>query len=94
MATSTLKNRGSRNQVGTFGAPFPVGGSAFAFLQSDAALTRPNNTTAYAANQGVGSSGSCLFKWTDLFKRPGGLVAVCAARLAVCGSADLHTAVG
>lgn len=47
-------------------------GAAVVWQAADASLTRPGNATPYAANQGIGASGSCLFKFTGLFRNAGG----------------------
>lgn len=48
-----------------------VGGIANPWVAADANLTRPNNATAYAAHQGMGSGASCLFKWSNIFRTKG-----------------------
>ena len=45
-----------------------VGGVANVWQPADASLRRPGNTTAYAANQAVGSGQSALFKFTGFFR--------------------------
>jgi hypothetical protein len=52
------------NQSSLFGQHFvgQVGGLSNVWQAADQSLTRPGNTTAYAANNAIGSSGSALFK--------------------------------
>lgn len=47
-------------------------GRSSAWQACDTALTRPANTTAYAANKAIGSSSSTLFKFTNWFSEAGG----------------------
>src|ERR1700729_367613 len=47
-----------------------VGGVANAWQNADQTLTRPANTTAYAANQALGSSASAIFSFGDLVNYP------------------------
>lgn len=48
-----------------------AGGMSTGWVAADASLTRPANTTAYATNGALGSSGATLFKWTGLFRKKG-----------------------
>lgn len=48
-----------------------MGGLANVWTAADAALTRPANATAYAANQAIGSATAVLFKFSGFFRCPG-----------------------
>jgi hypothetical protein len=63
--------------------PFPpvTALSLVVWAAADAALTRPNNATAYAAHQGIGSGSSCIFKWSDCFRTNGGTGLLTGLRL-------------
>jgi hypothetical protein len=47
-----------------------VGGTANVWQAADQTLTRPANTTAYAANEALGSSASVIFSFGDLVNYP------------------------
>ncbi len=63
-----------------------LGGEAKVWQAADAALTRPANTTAYAAHGGVGSSSSCIFKFTNFFRKNGNTGLLTGLRLMASGS--------
>lgn len=58
-----------------------TGGASNVWQPADAALTRPANTTAYANHNSIGSSTSCLFKFTSFFRIKGGSGLLTGARL-------------
>jgi hypothetical protein len=60
-----------------------VGGFGQSWIASDNGLTRPANTTAYAAQQALGSANSCLFKWTNFFQMKGQTGVLVGLRLVV-----------
>jgi len=62
------------NQSSLFGQNFvgQVGGLSNVWQAADQSLTRPANTTAYAANNAIGSSSSTLFKFSGFFRARGG----------------------
>jgi hypothetical protein len=62
------------NQSGLFGQHYvgQVGGLSNIWQAADQSLTRPANTSAYAANNAIGSSSSALFKFTSFFRVRGG----------------------
>jgi hypothetical protein len=62
------------NQSGLFGHQFvgQVGGLSNVWQAADQSLTRPANSTAYAANNAIGSSSAALFKFTGFFRVRGG----------------------
>jgi hypothetical protein len=58
-----------------------VGGISNVWQPADSALTRPANTTAYAANQAIGSSTTVLFKFSGLFRANGGSASLTGLRV-------------
>jgi hypothetical protein len=48
-----------------------AGGMASGWVAADFSLTRPNNTTAYAANQALGNASVVLYKFTGFFRATG-----------------------
>lgn len=58
-----------------------VGGAANVYQPADASLTRPNNTTAYANHNAVGSGTAALFKFSNFFRVKGGSGLLRSARL-------------
>ena len=58
-----------------------VGGVSNVWQPADSALTRPANTTAYAANQALGSSTTALFKFSGFFRANGGSALLTGLRL-------------
>ncbi len=71
-----------------------VGGVSNVWQSADASLTRPNNTTAYSANQAVGSSTSALFTFSGFFRAPGGSGLLTGLRLVASGSGIATTNMG
>jgi hypothetical protein len=58
-----------------------LGGAANVWQAADAALTRPNNTTAYAANGALGSASSAVFRFGAFFRVAGSSGLLTGARL-------------
>lgn len=58
-----------------------VGGIASGWQAADASLARPNNATAYAANQTIGSSTAVLLTFTNFFRQKGSTGILIGARL-------------
>ncbi len=58
-----------------------VGGVANVWQPADAALTRPNNTTAYAAGEAIGSAAAVVFSFTKFFRASGSSGLLTGARL-------------
>lgn len=50
-----------------------IASSAADFLWADAARTRPNNATPYAANKTIGDASASVFTFTDFFREQGGI---------------------
>lgn len=68
---------------------FPVARVAIA---ADSSLTRPANVTAYAANQGVGSGSTCIFKWTNFFSASGSKTGLLTGLRVVAAAASIGVA--
>lgn len=58
-----------------------LGGAANVWQPADSSLTRPNNATAYSANQVVGSSAVGIFTFTKFFRGKGSSGLLTGARL-------------
>jgi hypothetical protein len=58
-----------------------VGGLSNVWQLADSALTRPANTTAYAANQAIGSNTTALFKFSGFLRANGGSALLTGLRL-------------
>lgn len=61
---------------------------------ADAALTRPGNATAYADKKAVGSSSSCLFTFSDFFRRKGASALLLGAKLEIYKSGGISVPSG
>ena len=62
------------------------GGKATVWQAADQTLTRPANTTAYAAGNAIGSSSSVVFSFTNFFWQPGSSGILTGLRWVVNGS--------
>lgn len=58
-----------------------AGGCSNVYQPADAALTRPNNTTAYANHNAIGSTTTALFKFSNFFRMKGSSGQLRSARL-------------
>jgi hypothetical protein len=72
----------------------PVSAPPSALAYADAARTRPNNTTAYAASQYIGDAADSYFKWTSLFRVNGGTGYLNELRLFVSKSGGVTVPAG
>jgi hypothetical protein len=71
-----------------------VGGVATVWQPCDANLTRPSNTTAYAAGEGMGSSASIVFSFTNFFRAPGSSALLTGLRFVMNASGILTSNAG
>jgi hypothetical protein len=62
------------------------GGYSIVWREADGIKTRPTNTLAYAANQLIGASGDCIFKFTDFFRKPGNTGRLTGLRMTAQGN--------
>lgn len=63
-----------------------VGGHSIVWKEADGTKTRPNNTTAYAANQAIGATADVIFKWTSFFRKNANTGTLTGLRVTVAGS--------
>lgn len=71
-----------------------VGGISNVWQACDATLTRPNNTSAYAANGLIGSSSAALFKFSNFFRAKGATGLLTGLRLVASVSGIATTNMG
>lgn len=65
-----------------------------ALIAPDADLTRPANTTAYAANYSIGTASNCLLTYSSFFEAVGDNHLLTNARLIIQGSATVSVPSG
>lgn len=71
-----------------------AGGVANVWQASDATLTRPANTTAYASGGAIGSNLSAIFKFTGVFRQVSNTGLLTGLRLVASGASIATTNMG
>lgn len=71
-----------------------IGSSSDYNVAPDADLTRPANTTAYAANNSIGSSSNCLLTYSNFFEAAGDSHLLTEAALVISGAATVSVPSG
>lgn len=65
-----------------------------ALISPDSDITRPANTTAYAANNSIGTASNCLLTYSSFFEAAGDNHLLTNARLIIQGSATVSVPSG
>lgn len=71
-----------------------IGSNAEYRIAPDADITRPANTTAYAANYSIGSASNCLMTFSNFFEADGSDQFLTEAALVIQGSATVSVPSG
>lgn len=71
-----------------------IGSNADYLIAPDADITRPANTTAYAANNSIGTASNCLITYSSFFEAAGDNHLLTDARLVIQGSATISVPSG